>query len=178
VKFEDVSAIFRSFENKKSIIIDLRNYPAFIYKHFSRFINSEERDFSKVYSPNINYPGNFIFQENLKTDGNRDAFKGKIILLVNESSISRSEFTIMAFQTADNVITVGSQTAGADGDVVSFEYMGGYITSISGIGILYPDKTETQRKGVRIDVKIEPTVSGIRQGRDEILEKALEIANK
>ena len=31
--------------------------------------------------------------------------------------MSRSEFTAIAFQTADNVITVGNETAGADGDV-------------------------------------------------------------
>ncbi|MBZ9629694.1 hypothetical protein LB465_02800 [Salegentibacter sp. LM13S] len=178
LKMEDVSNIFQSFETKKSIIIDLRNYPAFIYKYFSGFINSEKRDFSKVYSPSINYPGKFLLIENLKTDGSRKAYKGEIILLVNENSISRTEFTIMAFQTADNVITVGNQTAGADGDVVVFEYMGGYKTAISGNGILYPDGTETQRKGVKIDVHMEPTINGLRQGRDEILEKAIEIANE
>ncbi len=178
VNFEDVSGIFKSFENKKSLIIDLRNYPDFIYKHFSGFINSEQREFSTVYSPDISYPGKFIIIENLKTGGSTKAFKGSIILLVNGSSISRSEFTIMAFQTADNVITVGNQTAGADGDVATFEYMGGYLTSISGNGILYPDGTETQRKGVKIDVVIEPTIDGIRQDRDEILEKAIEIAKR
>jgi len=98
--------------------------------------------------------------------------------LVNEESVSRSEFIAMAFQTADNVITVGNQTAGADGDVVVSEYLGGYRTAITGTGILYPDGTETQRKGVKIDVEIKPTINGLREGRDEVLEKAIEIANE
>ena len=178
VKVEDVDHIFKSFENKKSIIIDLRNYPAWVLYQFSRKLNSKKQEFSKIYSPNINYPGKFIYKENLKTNNSNKAFKGRIILLVNLESLSRSEFTAMAFQTADNVITVGNQTAGADGDVVVFEYMGGFRTAISGNGILYPSGLETQRKGIKIDVVVNPTIDGLRQGRDEILEKAIELANE
>lgn len=178
VKFKDVAAIFESFEHKESIIIDLRNYPAFIYKYFTRFVNSERRDFCKIYSPVINYPGKFYFKKNLETSRSKKAFNGKIIILVNEETISRSEFTAMAFQTAENVITIGSQTAGADGDVAVFEYIGGYKTAISGNGVLYPDGRETQRKGIKIDVEIKQTVKGLREGRDEILEKAIQISGQ
>ena len=48
---------------------------------------------------------------------------------------------------------------------------------ISGINVLYPDGTETQRKGVKIDVPLKPTILGIKAGRDELLEKAKEIIN-
>lgn len=178
VKVKDVDDIFKSFGDKKTIIIDLRNYPAWVLYQFSRYFNSQKKDFSKIYSPNINYPGKFIYKENLKTNSSKKAFKGKIILLVNGESLSRSEFTAMAFQTADNVITVGNQTAGADGDVVVFEYMGGFRTAISGNGILYPDGSQTQRKGVKIDVEVKPTINGLIQGRDEILDRAIELANE
>lgn len=174
----DIPGIFDSFKTKKSIIIDLRNYPAFIYRRFSRYLNSEKRAFTKIYSPNINYPSRFTYKDNLKTSSYRKAFKGKIILLVNEESISRSEFTAMAFQTANKVVTVGNQTAGADGDVVIFEYIGGYRTAISGNGVLYPNGTETQRKGITIDIEIMPTIKGLTEGRDEILEKAIKIAKE
>tara|TARA_R110000868_G_scaffold411634_2_gene706566 strand:- start:27 stop:1652 length:1626 start_codon:yes stop_codon:yes gene_type:complete len=178
VKGIDIPGIFDSFKTKKSIIIDLRNYPAFIYRRFSRYLNSEKRAFTKIYSPNINYPSRFTYIDDLKTSSYKKAFKGKIILLVNEESISRSEFTAMAFQTADKVITVGNQTAGADGDVAIFEYIGGYRTAISGNGVLYPNGAETQRKGITIDIEIKPTIKGLRQGRDEVLEKAIEIAKE
>lgn len=179
VKGEDITDIFESFITKKAIIIDLRNYPAFIYKLISRQLNSEKRDFTRTYSPNITYPGKFTFKKNLRTGvKNSKSFKGKVILLVNEDSLSLSEFTAMAFQTADNVITVGNQTAGADGDVVVFEYLGGFRTAISGNGIAYPDGSESQRKGVKIDIEVKPTINGLRQGRDEILEKAIELASE
>tara|TARA_R110000744_G_scaffold331734_1_gene437190 strand:+ start:678 stop:2327 length:1650 start_codon:yes stop_codon:yes gene_type:complete len=178
VKGEDISNIFKMFENKEAIIIDLRNYPAFIYKLFSSYINNERKDFAKVYSPYISYPGKFIIKKKLQTGSSKKAFKGKVYLLVNDKSISRSEFTAMAFQTSKNVTTIGNQTAGADGDVVVFEYMGGYKTAISGNGILYPDGSETQRKGIKIDIEVKPTIKGLLNGKDEVLEKAIELASQ
>ena len=45
-------------------------------------------------------------------------------------------------------------------------------------GIVYPDGTESQRNGVKIDIEVKPTINGLRAGRDEVLEKALEIAKQ
>jgi C-terminal processing protease CtpA/Prc len=44
---------------------------------------------------------------------------------------------------------------------------------ISGIGVFYPDKKPTQRIGIVPDIEIQPTIAGIRAGRDEVLEEAL-----
>jgi C-terminal processing protease CtpA/Prc len=173
----DIDAIFKSFENKKAIIIDLRHYPQLKYKMFTEHLNSDKREFYKKYSPSIDYPGKFIFNENSKTLASRKAFKGKIIILVNEESLSLSEFTAMAFQTADNAITIGNQTAGADGRNIIIEYLGGYKTAFTGYGILYPDGSESQRNGVKIDIEVKPTINALKQGRDEILEKAILIAD-
>jgi C-terminal processing protease CtpA/Prc len=52
------------------------------------------------------------------------------------------------------------------------------MTMISGIGVYYPDGTETQRVGIVPDVECKPTIQGIREGRDEVLEKAIEIILK
>lgn len=52
---------------------------------------------------------------------------------------------------------------------------GGDFGYFSGLGVLYPDGTDTQRAGVRIDVPVYATVPGLQAGRDEILGKALEI---
>ena len=46
---------------------------------------------------------------------------------------------------------------------------------MSGRGVYYPDGTDLQRKGVKIDEYIEPTIAGIKAGRDEVLERAIEI---
>lgn len=175
---KEFEEIFETFSTKKSIIIDLRAYPELKYKMFTRYFNTTDKVFALKYNPDISYPGRFVFDKSIKTGSSRKAFKGKFILLVDNNSLSLSEFTAMAFQTADNIITIGNQTAGADGRNIAIEYLGGYTTRFSGYGIMYPDGTESQRKGVKIDVEIKPTINGLRQGRDEILEKAIEIGNQ
>ena len=81
----------------------------------------------------------------------------------------------MALQTAPNVIGVGSQTAGADGNVSLITFPGNYQTYMTGIGVYYPDGKETQRIGIVPDVEVKPTIEGLRLKRDEVLEKAIEI---
>ncbi|MEM6686413.1 MAG: S41 family peptidase [Bacteroidota bacterium] len=175
---KEVSKIFKSFKNKKVIIIDARNYPSVSSASLTRFTHSEKRDFYSSFSPDITYPGKFTYKTPRKTSGGRKVFKGNIIVLVNGDTFSRGEFFVMALQTGDRVTTVGTQTGGADGDVVTFNYLGGYRTAMSGNGIAYPDGTATQRKGIHIDVLVTPTINGLQQGRDEVLEKAIEIANQ
>jgi len=43
------------------------------------------------------------------------------------------------------------------------------------IGVFYPEKKPTQRVGIIPDVVVTPTVDGIREGRDEVLEGAVRI---
>ena len=54
-----------------------------------------------------------------------------------------------------------------------FELPGGLRSLISGIGVFYPDRKPTQRIGIVPNVEVRPTIEGIRQGRDEVLEEAL-----
>lgn len=96
------------------------------------------------------------------------------MILVDEASQSQAEYTAMAFRAAPGAIVVGSTTAGADGNVSSIPLPGGQRAMISGIGVFYPDKRPTQRIGIVPDLVALPTIAGIRAGRDEVLEAALE----
>lgn len=84
----------------------------------------------------------------------------------------------MAFRVAPNVSVVGSTTAAADGNVSKFYLPGGIYTWFSGIGVYYPDGKETQRIGIVPDIEMRPTIEGIKKGKDEVLEKAVEIIEK
>jgi C-terminal processing protease CtpA/Prc len=97
-------------------------------------------------------------------------YGGSIVILVDESSQSQAEYTAMAFRSAPNAHVVGSTTAGADGNVSPIVLPGGLRTLISGIGVFYPDRRPTQQLGIVPDLVVRPTIAGIRQGRDEVLE--------
>ena len=97
--------------------------------------------------------------------------------MVNELTQSSAEYNTMALRAGDNTTVIGSTTAGADGNVSSILLPGNIRTMISGIGVFYPDRTETQRVGIVPDVEVKPTIEGIKKGKDEILEKAIELIN-
>ena len=176
IQYEDISKIKEDFQDTKGIIIDIRNYPAaFVPFVLGSFFVSQNTAFAKFTKANQNHPGEFnlIKGDDLYTTD--DTYQGKLVVLINEISQSLAEYTAMAFRAGNNTTIIGSTTAGADGDYSRIWLPGGMITGISGIGIYYPDGTQTQRVGIVPDVWIEPTIECIRQGRDEVLEKAVEI---
>lgn len=65
-------------------------------------------------------------------------------------------------------------TTGANGDVTWFPVPGGIRINFSGHDVRWPDGRQLQRVGLKPDVEVAPTIAGIRAGRDEVLEKAVE----
>lgn len=176
IKNKDVDKIKKEFKDTKGIIIDIRNYPsAFTPFTLGSFFTSSKTPFVKFTTGNIDYPGEFTFGDNLYIPSKRKTYQGKVIVLVNEISQSAAEYTAMAFRAGDNVSIIGSTTAGADGNVSTIYLPGGLRTMISGIGVYYPDGTPTQRVGIVPDIEVKPTIKGLIEGRDELIEKAIEI---
>lgn len=172
--------LWEHFKNTKGLIIDDRNYPSdFPIYAFSKYLMPKPTPFAKFTHASIEDPGFFRFAPPLAVgSNNKDYYKGKVIILINEVTQSSAEFHAMAYRVHPNAIVVGSTTAGADGDICGFLLPGGIYTMFSGNGITYPDGSETQRVGIIPDVEIRPTIKGIKEGRDELMEKAIELINK
>ncbi len=176
---KDINDIKKQFKEVKGIIVDIRNYPnTFVPFSLGSFFTSQFSPFVKFTKANFDNPGEFTFTSPLKIPPKGKNFQGKVVVLVNEDSQSQSEYTAMAFRAGDNVTIVGSTTAGADGNISDIHLPGGLVTCISGIGVYYPDGTETQQVGIVPDIEVLPTIKGVKEGRDEVLEKAIEIINK
>lgn len=172
--------IMDQVKGTKGLIIDMRCYPReFIVFNLGKYLMPESTPFVKFTKGNIATPGLFTMSPDLYVGKkNKDYYKGKIVILVNETTQSQAEYTTMAFRVAPDVTVIGSTTAGADGNVSSFYLPGGIHTMISGIGVFYPDGQGTQRIGIVPDEVVKPTIEGIRNGKDEVLERAIEIINK
>lgn len=173
IEKSDIASIKKEFINAKGIIIDLRHYPnTYIPYLLGNYFVKEATPFVKFTAPNKDNPGEFKFGAPLSIPGSKQPYTGKVVVLVNENSQSQSEYTTMAFQAGMHTTVIGSATAGADGDVSKIELPGGLVTMISGIGVYYPDGTETQRIGIVPDIEVTPTIEGIKNGKDEVLEAA------
>lgn len=160
------------------LIIDLRAYPAeydVIHKLFPTYFFSKAREAAEVLLPQADCPGSFIRSTLLtgKTANPDKLYGGKIVLLVNACTQSMSEYFAMFLQTIPGVVTIGSQTAGADGNVTRIQLPYAAF-NLTGLGVCYPDGTNAQRNGVKIDMIVEPTAEGMIRGVDEQLQTAID----
>ena len=174
IRGSDVARYIDQAAGTRGLVIDIRNYPSeFVVFILGSRLVQQPTPFARFTVGDINNPGSFTWTEPLVLEPADPGYGGKVVILVDEVSISQAEYTAMAFRAGPQAVVIGSTTAGADGNVSPIPLPGGLQTLISGIGVFYPDKTPTQRVGIVPDVFVAPTIDGIREGRDEVLEAAL-----
>ncbi len=172
--------VMPEFLKTKGLIIDLRCYPSDnMFPVLARYILPMPTKFARLTNIYPQVPGLFVFDRYSEVGvKNLQSYKGRVVIIVNERTQSSAEFSTMALRVAPNAMVIGSTTAAADGNVSTFFLPGGIKTAMSGIGVYYPDGRETQRIGIVPDHIIRPTIKGIVEGRDELLEKAIAIINE
>lgn len=175
---DEIDRIMDKFKDTDGIIVDLRYYPSDMIAYtMPNYLLPEETVFSKLTIPNKAIPGEFIFTEDITVGkNNKDYYKGKIVVIINECTQSNAEFTAMALRKSPNAVVIGENSIGADGNMANITLPGGIRTTITGIGVYTPEGFETQRIGIKPDIYVKPTIQGIRDGKDELLEKAIEIS--
>ncbi|MBL7728616.1 MAG: hypothetical protein JNM68_13055 [Dinghuibacter sp.] len=177
-----VDSVMGLMANTKAIIFDVRNYPKGTVDRLAAYFTEQTvaTQFNQLmlvsyaslqFGARVNVRKTDYDFVKPRKDGLR--YKGKAVVLCNEYAVSHSEYSIMKFQSAAKAKVIGSQTIGADGNISEIIFPGGYGTWFSALGVYYPNGTETQRVGVKIDIEVKPTVNGIKAGRDEVLERAI-----
>ncbi|MCH9693772.1 MAG: hypothetical protein K0U72_04605 [Gammaproteobacteria bacterium] len=171
----DVAQFNEHVQGSDALIIDIRGYPkTFVVFSIGQHLFGENTHFARFTSADLSRPGTFKWGEPIAIPPKEPFFDGHVVLLVDETTQSQAEYTTMAFRANSKSVVIGSQTAGADGNVSHILLPGGHQTMISGIGVFYPDKSPTQKVGIVPDLEVRPTIKGIRAGRDEVLEAAIE----
>jgi C-terminal processing protease CtpA/Prc len=102
-----------------------------------------------------------------------DVYRGKVVVLINEDAISQSEHTCLFFEAATDVTFIGTPTAGANGDVTNMVLPGNLTVSFSGHDVRHADGRQLQRVGIQPTIRVERTIRGVIEGRDEILDAAI-----
>ncbi|WP_419487223.1 S41 family peptidase [Chryseobacterium bernardetii] len=169
---DEVSEMFRDLKSSESIIFDLRNYPKLTIMPLSELLLPQTTVYYQFNFPETSYPGKFYSRKNNIGRKNSDYYKGNVIVLVNENTQSQAETTTMMFKQHPKAKIIGSNTSGANGDIIKFK-IADLDTCFTGLGAYYPDGRETQRIGIIPDILVKPTVEGIKNGKDEVLERAL-----
>lgn len=174
---KEIDSLMNKWNNKKAIIVDLRNYSkenlTFI---LSPYLHNKEFVGFQMTEAKLDYPGYFIRKEEyFLKEFKSPKFNGKLFVLVDENTQSKSEFNAMALKAYHNTTIIGSQTAGTDGAASIFYLPGNYSAFMTTEGIYNPDWSQVQKSGIEQDIKVSNTLKSIIENQDLLLNKAIEI---
>lgn len=185
-------SMFQLFKNTKAIIFDMRGYPQGSAWSIGPILSGRNSvpaaKFTRLdrhmppLSSNVGEGNEETWAEFIQYIPNpapgQMHYQGKTVMLINESTQSQAEHTGLFFRAANGTKFIGSQTAGANGDVTNFNIPGNKNLTFSGQTVWFPDGTQLQQTGLKPDIVVRPTIKGIRAGKDEVLERALRYLEK
>lgn len=171
-----IEDILKNMAKTNGLIVDMRCYPSYYMPEILNNLSPDYDEFLYSTIGSIQQPGLFTFHPvSMKVTANPDYYKNKIVVLVDELTISQIEIYAMAFRVSTNTTIIGSTTAAAVGGSAPIVFPGDITTGMTTWGSYYPDGTETQGVGIIPDIKLRPTIKGLKEGRDELIEFAIEL---
>lgn len=186
--FQTQEQLYQALEEARStdgLIVDLRRYPGAAFAHSYPALVQSPRVVTQCALSLPETPGSYQIYpvENgydpavLKAKGLQPEqfypYQKPVVVLIHEGTVSYGEYAATVIRAGDNAVLLGRETTGADGNVGRLLLPGGLEMSFSSMGVYEADGDQTQCTGISPDIRVEPTVQGIAQGRDEQLEAAL-----
>jgi hypothetical protein len=168
-------AVLPSLAPARTVILDMRGYPNnAAFEILGHFVKHE------IVSPLWRVPllGTSEYAKSSWTiRPMTPSLDAKVIMLIDGRAISAAETVIQTFH--DNAVgpLVGESSAGTNGDVALAKLPAGFSIQFTGLRVQLQDGAVLQARGITPDVVVHPTLAGVRAGRDEVLEAALQLAS-
>lgn len=105
-------------------------------------------------------------------------FTGKIVFLTDSNAMSQPESVLGIVEHYGLGEIVGQQTAGVTGNANPFTLPSGYRVWWTGMRVIKHDGSLHHITGIQPTVPVERTLEGVRAGRDEVLEEALNVIER
>lgn len=181
LSMEDINELMPKLQESQSIICDLRGYPKGNHDLIRHIMPVDDSTAFWMRIPQIIYP-DYQRIAGYKTFGwdltrlKPDLSKKHIVFITDGSAISYAESYMGYIKSYQLATIVGQPTAGTNGNVNSFTLPGGYGISWTGMEVRQHDRSVFHGVGIVPDVYVTKTIAGVREGKDEFLEKAIEVA--
>ncbi|MGY3055126.1 C-terminal processing protease CtpA/Prc [Pedobacter sp. UYEF25] len=176
---KEIDSIMPKLTSAKGIICDLRGYPKQNQEFIKHLLTVKDKN-KWMFIPEIIRPNyqNVTYQaEGWEMNPKTPHISAKIIFLTGGYAISYAE-SYMGFIKQYKLATiVGQPTAGANGNVNVFTVPGNCTIRFTGMKVKQQDGKRLYAVGIQPDVYVKETIKGVTEGRDEYLEKALELIN-
>ena len=157
LKEGDLEKLMEKFADIEGIIVDLRYYPSSVIAYsMAEYINPEMEEVLQFVFPNPAVPGRYYaipmsVGKGMMKDKEYPQYSGKVILLMDERSVSQSETTIMSLRQSPNAVVIGSESRGANGDLVEVKLPGEIFAkdieaSVESVKEILPDTITEDKK--------------------------------
>ncbi|MFY9825941.1 MAG: S41 family peptidase, partial [Thermoanaerobaculia bacterium] len=185
LEVSQVDDMFEKLKDTRGIVFDMRGYPRGTAWSIAPRINTQgalkgatfrRAEVSGVFDSDVSESG-FYFAQPLPLSS-KWKYTGKTVMLIDERAISQSEHSGLFYEAANGTKFVGTPSAGANGDVTDLTLPGGAEMFFTGHDVRHADGRQLQRIGLVPDVPVAPTLQGLRDGKDEVLDRAMEVLNQ
>jgi len=182
IKDEDFKAALPQLEKAKGIVFDLRGYPSVSPMVISHLIDTPATS-ARWMVPIITKPDHASV-DSYDTGGRWDLkpiaprLKAKMAFLTDGRAISYAESYMGIIEAYKLAEIVGEPTAGTNGDINPFVLPGNYRIISTGMKVLKHDGSQHHGIGIHPTVPVSRTIKGIREKRDEQLERAVSIVSR
>ncbi len=174
LEVNQVASMFNDLWNTDAIVFDIRHYPRGTLWTIVNYLYRSSINNANFTQPDSNFPGRLVWVYSNIGEGTSSPYSGKVIILFDERTQSHAEYTVMGLERYHSSIKIGSTTAAADGNIAQISLPGQIRTAATFLGVYYPDYTPTQRIGIIPDIEVRPTIQGIRNLQDEVMNHALQ----
>ncbi|HSS47536.1 MAG TPA: S41 family peptidase, partial [Thermoanaerobaculia bacterium] len=181
----EVDDMFEKLKATRGIVFDMRGYPRGTAWAIAPRINTRgatygatfrRAEVSAIFNSDVADSGFYFFQP--LPVSSKWKYTGKTVMLIDERAISQSEHSGLFYEAANGTKFVGTPSAGANGDVTDLTLPGGGEMYFTGHDVRHADGRQLQRIGLVPDVLVAPTLQGLRDGKDEVLDRAMEVLNQ
>jgi len=178
LKVSEVDAMFDAFAKTKAIVFDMRGYPRGTAWAIAPRINTRGAVYGARFQRpqftgnNMDFAAGYWFKQKLPVT-DKPKYTGRTVMLIDDRAISQSEHSGLFFEAANGTTFIGSNSAGTNGDVTSLVLPGAIRINFTGHDVRHADGAQLQRIGLVPAVRVEPTIKGIREGKDEVLDRAI-----
>ena len=186
---EEVEAMFQKFHDAKAIIFDARGAAAPAASAIASGLASDPDVATAIVTgpltlaPDVPQRGNatksasYFSVQTLGASGrpsDKPKFTGTTVMLTDERTIGAAEHAGLLLEVANKTEFIGTPSAGANSSLSNFVVPGDVVISFSGQDIRHANGGKLQRLGIQPNIAAPATLTGIRSGKDETLDKAIE----
>ncbi len=174
-----VKDLKKKFTEAKGFIFDARGNSDLSPDFLGMFLPNTVKSVSRKI-PVFTKPGDkpsVFFTIPSEITAKNPSIKANILFLTDERTSGNAEIIVALAKYYNIGVLLGTKTSGTANEVFGINLPGNFNASIVSMLVEMPDQKINLNSGVQPDMEIKPTIKGIINGKDEILEAVYELIN-